>query len=353
MASTINTPHLDKSTSQSVRDSDKTRNDDQMSDDDVISSTSKFYHDQLRFLLTHNDSTLAQQSLKQIAKILQSISKKPGDKKVRQHPMQGIIIKKFVSGVQGGIDLMSTLGFEETNIDGKPYLQLADDHQTITDADDIADDLIEAATHPETITGTDGKTMSSTGTGTGTGASSLSSAAAGASTEARKCLADCGFWGSPTTNWYCSTCYRKLGLVSSLLPPPSFTTPKPIKTKSPKNVANEKLYIEVCDIARAHRRGNTRQDKWARAKSKLRTLYYINKCCRPIQHDRERCWSCNRKLGLSGTECRCGYVFCGRHRYAQEHACTFDHYKRHQQTLSKYNTAIGRSKLDDQESEYD
>ncbi|CAF1074436.1 unnamed protein product [Rotaria sordida] len=47
---------------------------------------------------------------------------------------------------------------------------------------------------------------------------------------------------------------------------------------------------------------------------------------------RNRCtWpSCNKKLGLTGFDCRCGGQFCPVHRYANEHNCTFD-YKEHGQ----------------------
>lgn len=33
-----------------------------------------------------------------------------------------------------------------------------------------------------------------------------------------------------------------------------------------------------------------------------------------VQKDRKRCFDCNKKIGLLGNECRCGYVFCSFHR---------------------------------------
>jgi len=35
--------------------------------------------------------------------------------------------------------------------------------------------------------------------------------------------------------------------------------------------------------------------------------------------------SCRKKLGLTGFKCRCGYSFCGTHRYAESHECKFDY----------------------------
>eukprot|EP00401_Gymnodinium_catenatum_P020073 CAMPEP_0117536422 /NCGR_PEP_ID=MMETSP0784-20121206/41445_1 /TAXON_ID=39447 /ORGANISM="" /LENGTH=273 /DNA_ID=CAMNT_0005332985 /DNA_START=53 /DNA_END=873 /DNA_ORIENTATION=+ len=46
---------------------------------------------------------------------------------------------------------------------------------------------------------------------------------------------------------------------------------------------------------------------------------------RAEQVDKTRCWTCNKGLGLTGVECRCGYTFCSHHRYAECHECDFDH----------------------------
>jgi hypothetical protein len=56
---------------------------------------------------------------------------------------------------------------------------------------------------------------------------------------------------------------------------------------------------------------------------------------------RNRCtWpSCNKKLGLTGFDCRCGGQFCPIHRYANEHNCTFD-YKEHGQNEIRKNMPV-------------
>ena len=35
----------------------------------------------------------------------------------------------------------------------------------------------------------------------------------------------------------------------------------------------------------------------------------------PQQINTSRCFSCNKKIGLTGFKCRCSYVFCSEHRY--------------------------------------
>jgi hypothetical protein len=37
-----------------------------------------------------------------------------------------------------------------------------------------------------------------------------------------------------------------------------------------------------------------------------------------------RCWSCNKKVGLTGFMCKCGMTFCGMHWYPKKHECMFD-----------------------------
>jgi len=56
---------------------------------------------------------------------------------------------------------------------------------------------------------------------------------------------------------------------------------------------------------------------------------------------RNRCtWpSCNKRLGLTGFDCRCGGQFCPIHRYANEHNCTFD-YKEHGQNEIRKNMPV-------------
>ncbi|KAG5181253.1 hypothetical protein JKP88DRAFT_215153 [Tribonema minus] len=43
-----------------------------------------------------------------------------------------------------------------------------------------------------------------------------------------------------------------------------------------------------------------------------------------VQKNRSRCYNCSKKVGLTGLECKCGYVFCSKHRYPEEHSCSYD-----------------------------
>jgi predicted nucleic acid binding AN1-type Zn finger protein len=37
-----------------------------------------------------------------------------------------------------------------------------------------------------------------------------------------------------------------------------------------------------------------------------------------------RCATCNKKTGIVPFDCKCGGQYCTKHRYPEEHACTYD-----------------------------
>ncbi|KAJ8289598.1 hypothetical protein GJAV_G00003160 [Gymnothorax javanicus] len=70
----------------------------------------------------------------------------------------------------------------------------------------------------------------------------------------------------------------------------------------------------------------------------------------PKQRNRRRCFRCQSKLELVQQElgsCRCGYVFCLRHRLPEQHDCLFDHLGRGREEavmkMVKLDRKVGRS----------
>ena len=66
----------------------------------------------------------------------------------------------------------------------------------------------------------------------------------------------------------------------------------------------------------------------------------------PPQKDRTRCFVCSKKVGLTGFTCRCKYVFCGTHRYADKHDCQIDYKSLGREEVAKHNPAVVASKVD-------
>lgn len=67
---------------------------------------------------------------------------------------------------------------------------------------------------------------------------------------------------------------------------------------------------------------------------------------RKAQKNKSRCFLCKKKVGLLGFPCRCEYVFCGEHRFEDQHECDFDFKIEGLKQLKKDNPAVIAKKLD-------
>jgi hypothetical protein len=54
---------------------------------------------------------------------------------------------------------------------------------------------------------------------------------------------------------------------------------------------------------------------------------------------------CKSKLGMFGFDCKCGYKFCSKHRYIDDHKCPFDHVSFDREILKKNTIGIKADKL--------
>lgn len=58
-----------------------------------------------------------------------------------------------------------------------------------------------------------------------------------------------------------------------------------------------------------------------------------------------RCSVCRKKVGLTGFDCRCGGLYCGAHRYSDEHDCTFDYKELGAQEIRRNNPLVVEEKI--------
>jgi len=65
-------------------------------------------------------------------------------------------------------------------------------------------------------------------------------------------------------------------------------------------------------------------------------ISFGQKCC----HE-----GCNKKLKLTDMTCRCGKRFCPKHRYAEEHNCSFNYQETARQQLAKKNPLVNGNKM--------
>ncbi|KAL4168030.1 hypothetical protein KRP22_011437 [Phytophthora ramorum] len=127
------------------------------------------------------------------------------------------------------------------------------------------------------------------------------------------CLNGCGFFGAPGSGGMCSVCWKKTMSDRQAATEHKAEAPKPLETveEQPKPVQKE----------------DEKQEEQ-----------------KPVQKNKKRCWECRKKVTLTAIECRCGFVFCGAHRYADQHKCTFDFKASDRAELARLNPGGGQFK---------
>lgn len=270
-------------------------------------------------VVNKNKEATVKSSVAQMKKHLQNLKKKPNETRYRKMRFDNIIVKKFITDVNGALDFMKAVGFEEVTEGKKKYLMVSEVHNTRLDR---AIELLEG------------------------NQANLASTKDEPKKEAKrvKCLGGCGFWGDESQEGYCSLCHKKKVVGG-----------KPVAQSGPKKCIKEcgffgaekfKGMCSVCWGKESKVKANTWKPKLKRARTKLNVVRAFTSAPRLRQKNKKRCWKCKRKVGITGIECRCGYIFCGKHRYADEHNCIFDHRSHHQRKLRQENKQILTKKLD-------
>jgi len=189
------------------------------------------------------------------------------------------------------------------------------------------------------------------------------------------CAGGCGSFGTSRTDNFCGLCYSKLPKTAeaALWKGILGTSPHKIERKrqSEDMTASNNMNLDVGVAVKLHSLLGAKQlngrcgwvvseleqsgrlgvklkgeesVKMVKA-ANLRLLTDIEpldpkRIKRKLQTDKTRCWHCSRKCGLTGFECRCGYVFCSRHRHAEDHDCSFDFKHEGQRLLAKRNPKL-------------
>ncbi|KFP68905.1 AN1-type zinc finger protein 5 [Cariama cristata] len=199
------------------------------------------------------------------------------------------------------------------------------------------------------------------------------------------CTTGCGFYGSPRTNGMCSVCYKEFlqrQQSSDRISPPGrgfllCNTAEDLShlNRSSKEKLGFALWFICLFVANARsaqtpvthqmtamsisREENnseseelTKTEEASSASSSSGTLLEISQntaegktASEKPKQKKNRCFTCRKKIGLTGFDCRCGNLFCAIHRYSDMHACPYDYKAEAAEKIRKENPIVIAEKI--------
>jgi len=229
--------------------------------------------------------------------------------------------KKFIVDVNGCLDFIKAVGFEEVEEGGKKYLQIVGLERIDRAIELLVEKLANLQDETKATPDTPSKRV--------------------------KCLGECGFFGDEKTEGYCSKCHRIKYFGGKPDTPASTVAANGRCVKGCGNFGSEarKGMCNSCWAKEPKPKVTTWKPKFKRVCTVIKAVTAFKSAPRLLQKNKKKCWQCKKKFGTPGNrtlgmECRCGFLFCQKHRYPDEHNCSFNHKAHYQKKLRHENQQI-------------